>query len=168
MKDGICSRTCSKPLTKPNTAPISNVAGMAIQAIDPSVPPNAINMVAKRTAHTETAPSIDRSMDPMMMMKVTPSATMSGGVAASAMRAAFRKEKKLGLITEKAMINAKSTRNGAHRTMSERVRKPLTWRPADPVVIRLAPAEAWASAGGYWVHLYWIWPLVGPQKSFQS
>ena len=32
-------------------------------------------------------PSIDRSIDPMMMMKVTPMATMSAGVEAMAMRA---------------------------------------------------------------------------------
>ena len=48
---------------------------------------------AKTTALTETVPSIDRSMDPMMMMKVTPTATIRAGAAATAMREALRMEK---------------------------------------------------------------------------
>ena len=47
---------------------------------------------------TETAPSIDRSIDPMMMMKVTPTATISAGEAAMEMRAKLRSDRKLGLI----------------------------------------------------------------------
>ena len=46
------------------------------------------------TALTETVPSIDKSIDPMMMIKVTPIATIKAGVADTAIRAAFRIEKK--------------------------------------------------------------------------
>ena len=79
---------------KPITAPISMASGIARKAKLASVPPQARKAKAKTTAETETVPSMLRSIEPMMMMKVTPTATISAGVAATAMRAALRIEKK--------------------------------------------------------------------------
>ena len=67
---------------------------MASQAKLASVPPQAMKAKAKITAQTETVPSIDRSIDPIRMMKVTPTATIRAGAADMPMRAAFRMEKK--------------------------------------------------------------------------
>ena len=98
MKEGMRSSTCTRPLTSPNSAPTRMQAGSAIQPQPASVPPSAVKIIAKTTAQTATAPSIDRSIDPMMMMKVTPSATISAGVAEMLMRAKLRSDRKLGLI----------------------------------------------------------------------
>lgn len=57
---------------------------------------------------------MERSIDPMMMMNVTPTATISAGAAAMAMRAKLRTEKKVGLRAVKKITSAISTSNGAH------------------------------------------------------
>ena len=93
MKLGILSLTWISPLTKPSSAPTRRAVGIASQAQLANVPPQPRNAKAKSTAQTEIVPSIERSMEPMMMMKVTPTATMSAGAAAMPMRAAFRMEK---------------------------------------------------------------------------
>ena len=79
---------------KPMIPPTTNATGIASQAQLASVPPKAINTKANMTALTETVPSMERSIDPMMIMNVTPMATIRPGVAATAIRDALRMEKK--------------------------------------------------------------------------
>src|SRR5690606_38756633 len=94
---------------------------MASHAPAPNDPPSFRNIRQNSTAHSDTAPSIDRSMEPMTMMKVTPSATIIGGVEASAIRARLRCDRKAGLIAANSTTNPSSTRAGAHRMIFSRV-----------------------------------------------
>ena len=78
---------------KPITAPTTRASGKASHAQLASVAPQAMKAKANSTAQTEIVPSIERSMEPMRMMKVTPMATINPGEAAIPMRAALRIEK---------------------------------------------------------------------------
>ena len=106
---------------KPNTAPTKSANGMASQAQLASVPPSHKKQKAKDTAQTETVPSIERSMDPIRMINVTPIATISAGEAAIKIRAKFLTVKKRGSITAKNNMRTKRTKSGAHFTSTSRL-----------------------------------------------
>src|SRR5690349_10978314 len=114
MKDGIFSPTCTSPLIRPNRAPTISAPAIASHPHPARLPPNAVNIVANSTAQTATAPSMERSIDPMRMTKVTPMPIISDGVDRMEMRAKLRMERKFGLATEKNTTSANSTRSGAH------------------------------------------------------
>ena len=127
MKEGMRNMTCTRPVRNPRPAPNSSMTGIASHADDASVPPHFRNRNPNTTAQTEIVPSIERSMDPMMMMNVTPSATIKAGVEAMAMRAKLRDVKKPGLITVKMTISAHNTSSGAHTTsLSRSIRNSLS------------------------------------------
>ena len=74
------------------------------------------------TASAEIAPSIERSIDPIKIMKVTPIATINAGEAFVKRRAKLRTDRKFGLIIEKNAMSAISTNSGAHFSRFSRVR----------------------------------------------
>ncbi|MBA8841441.1 hypothetical protein FHW03_004793 [Ochrobactrum sp. RH2CCR150] len=94
--------------------PSINIIGRAIHPRPVEDPPKTAKTKANETAVSEIDPSMERSIDPIMIMKVTPTATMSAGADAMAMRAKFLTEKNVGLSAVKRMIRAISTKSGAH------------------------------------------------------
>src|SRR5690606_7544505 len=120
-------------------------------------------------------PSMERSIDPMMMTKVTPSAIISAGVDEMAMRAKLRIDRKFGLSAAKNRTSASSTSSGAHFCRLSLVSTLLMAEPhGEGRRLALSASHlksgAWP-AGGHARQTqdgYVIWPLEGPQKSFQS
>lgn len=143
MKDGILSLTWISPLTKPRAAPTSIATGNANQAQLAKALPSHRKQNAKETAQTYTVPSIDRSIEPMIMTNVTPVATMSAGDAAIRIRAKFRVEKNRGSITAKKPQSAIRTRSGAHFTrVSRPIPTPLPALSAVCIVAKVLPPKA--------------------------
>ena len=82
---------------------------IAIHPPDAKAPPKNKKQKQNVTAVSDTAPSIERSIDPIKIMKVTPTATIKNGDAAIAILAKFLNEKKLEFMDVKKITNTNKT-----------------------------------------------------------
>ena len=112
MNDGILSPTWTRPFTKPSTAPSASTSNTPSRPKSLSFAPFSTTS-DRITAPKATTPSMDRSMLPMMITKVTPSPRMSGIAAELATRTRLRTERKFGLMRPMMTHSATSTRSGA-------------------------------------------------------
>lgn len=90
-------------------APAKSATGMAIQPPDPSVPPKNKKQKQNAIAVRDTVPSIDKSIEPIMIINVTPIVTIKNGDAAIAILAKLRREKKLGFRNVKNTTSTTKT-----------------------------------------------------------
>lgn len=78
---------------------------------------------------SEIVPSMEGSIEPMTMRKVTPIAAISAGAEAMAIRAKLRSEKKVGLSAVKRITSVTRTSRGAHRVRTSRGARGTTGLP---------------------------------------
>ena len=146
---------------------------------------------AKITAQTATTPSIDRSIEPMRMMKVAPTAHQQGRCGGDAHADEICTDRKLGLRTVMMASSSTSTSSGAQRRSVSRDRASARSAPAHHSGRRFSRQGLWhvlprcpcgcairrliergRGAGRTRAVVerqrYWIWPPARPQMSFQS
>ena len=128
MKDGTLRRTWMVPLRNPTKAPTASTNGSAKRPRSLPLAPLRTS-IERMTAASVSPPSIERSIEPMMMMKVTPRPSTSGIIAAWLIRTTLPKVMKFGLIAVMTPQSSTRTMTGAQVT-SRRVCSTPAGRPA--------------------------------------